>query len=466
MYSKLGHDVARGLGPEKHKPVQRRSLKYGPASFGAAGGWAVGCAVGCSVVCAVAANLKRLCRMVWRAAVAAVPTVMLFAAVSSGVHAASNITGMRFGSQNGATRIVLDLDASAEPRVFLLENPYRVVLDFDDMAWVADKDTKALGVVSGYRHGLFDRDTYRIVLDLDGPAEVKRSFALKPNKKYGHRFVLDLAKTSRTGFASAVQSTKVSRPSAAYASSNAPEPAETAPERTRDKNYKPLIVLDAGHGGPDPGTLGVLGVNEKIITLQVAQRIAKQLEATGRYRVQLTRNKDFFIPVRDRFKIARGWGADLFISIHADAIDNKTVRGGTVYTLSETASDRESARLAARENKSDLIAGVNLEETDADVSSILIELAQRETMNVSAGFAEILVQELRGEILMHKRGHRFANLGMLKAPDIPSVLIETGYLSNKDDAAFLASGNGQKKIATAVQKGVDRFFEQRLAFGG
>lgn len=381
--------------------------------------------------------------------------------IISGATFAADLEGVRFGARPDGTRIVVDLSGPSKPSVFLLENPYRVVLDVKDANWNASRDSKALGLVAGYRHGLFRSDTYRLVFDLASPAIVARSFALDPGGKYGHRYVLDLKPASESAFLKAVNSSKSIR-----IASSKPSVVNVQPEiKQARNNQKPLVVIDAGHGGPDPGTLGVLGVNEKVVTLSIAQKIKKQLEKTGRYRVRLTRTRDIFIPVRDRFKIARNLEADLFISVHADAIKNPKVRGGTVYTLSEKASDKEAARLAARENKSDLVAGLNLNETDDEVSTILIDLAQRETMNVSAQFAETLLPEMRQQIRMHKKGHRYANLGVLKAPDIPSVLIETGYLSNREDARLLASVNGQNKIAVAVQKGVDKFFAQMVALG-
>nr|WP_262695644.1 N-acetylmuramoyl-L-alanine amidase [Kordiimonas aquimaris] len=220
------------------------------------------------------------------------------------------------------------------------------------------------------------------------------------------------------------------------------------------------MVLDPGHGGPDPGNLGVIGVHEKVITLKIARAIRDELNKTGRYEVHLTRDRDIFHKVRERFRIARRHKADLFISIHADSIQNPKVNGGSVYNLSENASDKEAERLAARENKSDLIAGLDLDATDDTLTGILIDLAQRETLNYSAQFAEILVSEMRTDVPMLRRAHRFANLGMLKAPDVPSVLLEAGYLTNKTNARFLNSKNGQRRIAQAVRRAIDRYFAE------
>jgi len=384
--------------------------------------------------------------------------------VSFAASAEVAINSIRFGENGDTSRVVLDLGGDVKPHIFLLAGPNRVVIDVPTGAWHGNGGTKGIGLIGQYRHGLFDAGTYRIVLDLQRPAKVTSSFALPPKEGYGHRYVIDLKATNAADFANAVAADK------ALATANRPEVAVAAPQApiTRPSAVpggKKVVVIDAGHGGPDPGTLGVLGVNEKHITLAMAKAVKEELERTGRYTVRLTRDKDFFIPVRDRFVVARKLGADLFISLHADSISNPQVRGGSVYSLSETASDKEAERLAARENKSDLVAGLDLNETDDQVAGILIDLAQRETLNYSAQFAEILVGELRRDTPMLPRAHRYANLGMLKAPDVPSALIECGYLSNKEDARRLASLEGQRKIARAIGRAVDRYFDHMVALG-
>ena len=199
----------------------------------------------------------------------------------------------------------------------------------------------------------------------------------------------------------------------------------------------PLVVIDAGHGGHDPGAISPHGgKREKDVTLAIAQAVRFELLKTGRVRVALTRDSDKFLVLQDRYGIARRMKADLFISIHADAAENGEASGATVYTLSEVASDREAQRLASRENKSDIINGVNLGGADANVSSILIDLTQRETMNVSAEFARLLTREARPNMRLRSNSHRFASFIVLKAPDTPSVLFEAGYLTNEDDVSF------------------------------
>lgn len=384
--------------------------------------------------------------------------VLTFLALSlygGGVWASGvDVSGVRFGQNGQATRFVIDLSGAATPNVFLLADPYRIVIDLPDVNWKNGTKITPMGVVEGYRHGLFSEGTYRIVLDLKEPAIVSNAFSLPAGRGYGPRYVLDITPESRSMFLAAVASSKKERPKTVVRDS--PE-IKSARSRIGGKR---IIVLDPGHGGPDPGNLGVIGVHEKVITLNIARAIRDELNRTGRYEVHLTRDRDIFHKVRERFRIARRHNADLFISIHADSIKNPKISGGSVYNLSETASDKEAERLAARENKSDLIAGLDLEATDDTLTGILIDLAQRETLNFSAQFAEIMVAEMRQDVPMLKRAHRYANLGMLKAPDVPSVLLEAGYLTNKQNANFLNSKAGQARIAKAVRRSVDKYFSQ------
>lgn len=229
---------------------------------------------------------------------------------------------------------------------------------------------------------------------------------------------------------------------------------------------RPLVVLDAGHGGHDPGAInGETGRREKDVTLAIVEAIRKELLKAGRVRVALTRADDRFLVLQERYGIARKLNADLFISVHADSADNAEAHGATVYTLSETASDREAARLAARENRADVINGINLGGQRDDISSILIDLTQRETMKVSANFSRLLQREVAPYVSFRNPWHRFASLMVLKAPDTPSVLFETGYISNAGDAAFLASPEGQDNIAKGVARAIEVHFARRLPAG-
>ncbi len=233
--------------------------------------------------------------------------------------------------------------------------------------------------------------------------------------------------------------------------------------RVQGDDTRPLVVIDAGHGGVDPGAIGPNGLREKDVTLKVARAIRDELLASGRVRVALTRDDDRYLILRERYGVARRLKGDLFISIHCDSTGSENATGATAYTLSEVASDKEAARLAARENKADVISGVNLGEAPADVSSILIDLTQRETMNSSATFARLLGREARPLMPLKANFHRMASLMVLKAPDMPSILFETGYISNPQDAAFLDSEEGRHRIAESVTRAVEVHFARRMA---
>jgi N-acetylmuramoyl-L-alanine amidase len=226
---------------------------------------------------------------------------------------------------------------------------------------------------------------------------------------------------------------------------------------------RPLVVLDAGHGGKDPGAISPFGARrEKDVTLAIARAIRDELAASGRVRVALTRDGDSFLVLRDRYEVARRLGADLFISIHADASpSNDAARGATIYTLSEVASDREAALLAQQQNASDRLAGAQLSE-DQSVNRILIDLAQRESMNVSADFAGLLRREAEPFFPFRPDYHRFASLVVLKAPDVPSILFETGYLTNAVDTAYIESPEGRKQIAQGMRRAIETHFARRL----
>jgi len=224
---------------------------------------------------------------------------------------------------------------------------------------------------------------------------------------------------------------------------------------------KPIIVIDAGHGGADPGAVGSKKLLEKDITLSAARELKEALEKTGRYTVHLTRSDDRYIKLYKRVSIARHKSADLFISLHADSINKSNVRGASIYTLSNTASDKQTARLAARENQVDLIAGVDLSHEDKEVANILIDLAMRDTMNQSKFFANTVVKNMIAKNMrVLPRTHRYAGFAVLKAPDTPSVLVEMGFMSNRKEAQLLATSSYQEKIALTLTKSIDEYFSQ------
>ncbi|WP_421860908.1 N-acetylmuramoyl-L-alanine amidase family protein [Parvibaculum sp.] len=226
-----------------------------------------------------------------------------------------------------------------------------------------------------------------------------------------------------------------------------------------------VVVIDAGHGGVDPGTHGRSGVQEKEVVLAFAKQLGDELRASGRYEVHLTRESDIFIPLRERVAIARRHKADLFISVHADALQKSSVRGMSIYTLSETSSDKEAAALARKENQSDVIAGLDLEGESPEVTGILIDLAQRETKNYSSRFARTVVDYASQKTRTLDPAHRFAGFVVLKAPDVPSVLIELGFLTNPEDEKQLTSPAWRATMAKTLSRSIDRYFGDRLAEG-
>jgi N-acetylmuramoyl-L-alanine amidase len=236
-----------------------------------------------------------------------------------------------------------------------------------------------------------------------------------------------------------------------------PPAARTARKGVKPRSgTKPLVVIDAGHGGKDVGAISVDGRYEKDVTLSIARLTARALEKSGKVRVKLTRNDDRFIPLGGRVTIARNARADLFISIHADSAANPQARGASVYTLSAVASDAVAARLAARENKADIIGGVNLGVEAPEVGEIMIDLSRRATTNVSVAFAETLQETLSKRIAFRGEFHHFAGFRVLKAPDVPSVLLETGYVSNEEDVDLLFSDSGRRRIAEGIAAAIER----------
>jgi N-acetylmuramoyl-L-alanine amidase len=300
------------------------------------------------------------------------------------------------------------------------------------------------------------------MMGLSGAVSPKlKGWTARPPVRQGRAMMLAAAFLAML-FGAPGWATPVKARGAARLSIPVPPAAKLRLPAVRGDASRPLVVIDAGHGGVDPGAINPeTGLREKDVTLRIARAIRDELLASGKVRVALTREDDRYLVLRERFGVARRLRGDLFISIHCDSVGSADASGASVYTLSEVASDKESARLAARENKADIIAGVDLDDA-ADVSSILIDLTQRETMNQSAGFARLLGREAPALMPTKANFHRMASLMVLKAPDMPSVLFETGYISNPRDAAFLDSRDGRERIASSVARAVDVFFARRL----
>lgn len=374
---------------------------------------------------------------------------------------------LRLGAIEEHTRVVVEFTEAVDYKLFTLSSPYRAVIDLPETKWDIPDTIQDKGLVSGVRFGSFKPGQGRIVVDLRGPVNVHKHFLLPPTVAIkNHRLVIDFEPATIATFRQmkpAVSQTQTaSIPAPDFQPTPTPQPQFSAPTgeftpKPRPRKTRKIIVIDPGHGGVDPGALGTRS-REKDIVLAFSKELVRQLKATRRYDVYLTRSSDIYIPLRQRVQIARNRNADLFISIHADAIKKKNIRGLSVYTLSEKASDREAAALAKKENQSDIIAGVDFGDQLPEVTNILIDLAQRDTKNASVKFAESLISSARGKTLLLDRTHRFAGFRVLKAPDVPSVLVELGFITNRTDEKQLSSSKWRRRVATSMVEAIDNYF--------
>ncbi|MGZ8309639.1 MAG: N-acetylmuramoyl-L-alanine amidase [Rhodoplanes sp.] len=371
-------------------------------------------------------------------------------------------TGARLAGDQKQTRFVVDLSQKVDMRAFTLANPYRVIIDLPQIAFQLPPKTgeRSRGLVKAFRFGLVMPGGSRIVVDTTGPVRVERAFVLDAADGLPARLVVDLAAVDRDTFlrAAAIDNRLPRDP---------PRRAEReAAPVTSDP--RPVIVLDPGHGGIDTGTRAASGELEKTLVLEFALMLRDKLEQTDKYRVVMTRTDDRFVELGERIRLARQRDAQLFISVHCDALRRREgeAEGATVYTVSEHASDAEAARLADAENKADVIAGVNLSAEPNDIADILIDLAQRETKNYSAQFARVLVGELKATARLHKHPLKSAGFKVLTAPDVPSVLIELGYVSSREDIKQLTSNDWRSQVSDKIVQAVDAFFTTRLAGSG
>ena len=372
-------------------------------------------------------------------------------------------TGARIAGNQKQTRLVVDISQKVDIRVFTLANPYRVIIDMPQVTFQFPAKTgeRGRGLVKAFRYGLVMPGGSRIVIDTTGPVRVERAYVLDPVDGLPGRLVLDLTAVDRETFlrAAAIDN-RLPR--------DAPRRADRDAPTATDGDPRPVIVLDPGHGGIDLGTRAASGELEKAIVLEFGLMLRDKLEQTGKYRVVMTRTDDRFVELGERVRLARQRDAQLFISIYCDALRRRegNAEGATVYTLSEHASDAEAARLADAENKADVIAGVDLSHEPNDIADILIDLAQRETKNYSTQFAHALVGELKATARLHKHPLKAAGFRVLTAPDVPSVLLELGYVSNSDDIKQLTSNDWRSQVSEKIVQAIDAFFTTRLAGSG
>ncbi len=421
----------------------------------------------------------------------------------------ASVSEARIAGDEARTRFVADLDRPVSYSVYVIDNPYRVVVDLPDVRFNMPPEIgdAGKGLIRAYRFGQLAPGKSRIVIDTIGPVLIEKSFVLNPDNGQPARMIIDIVQTDQRTFARIKATERPTRSAAATPVQPTPdtlaellkregvaridEEAERAEQtemaaslipKPRPKpsqsgsasgilpdrasiapRVRPVVVLDPGHGGIDGGTVSRKGTPEKKVVLAFARELRKKLLATGRFEVHMTRNDDRFISLGKRVKFARAKKADLFIAVHADSLRQRRVRGATVYTLSEKASDAEAAALAEKENNADFIGGVDIGEDAGEVAGILLDLALRETKNHSIYFARRVVKNLQPVTPLNRRPVRSAGFKVLRAPDVPSVLLELGYLSNRHDEKNLISSKWRRKAAGAVTAAIEGFFSPEVA---
>jgi len=377
---------------------------------------------------------------------------------SPGGNAGANppvVLSARIGEHDDRTRFVIELSDPVNLRTFTLTNPDRVVVDMPEVSWRLNAPPRpsGLGSVKSYRYGVFRKGYSRMVIDLSRPVTVSDPLVIPPSNGFGYRVVIDLFPTQRTKF-----NTEAGWPADLKARETDAERLRAMIAEAPRPSGRKVVVIDPGHGGIDSGANGINDLLEKDLVLAEGLKLAKALTAQG-YVVHMTRDSDAFVPLPERVAIARKLKADLMISLHADSNPDSDVNGLSIYTLNDGRSDREAAALAKRENQSDIIAGVDLSNANSPVAPILIDLAQRDTINRSSRFAETALSHLHGVTdILARSPHRAASLAVLVAPDVPAVLIELGYLSNRSDAAQMNTEAWRSRVAQAIASAVDRHF--------
>ena len=373
---------------------------------------------------------------------------------SSSVFGKPTVSNIRFGEHADRTRIVMEVGSEVNFSSFLLANPTRLVVDLSEVIWDLPEgaEKRSYGFVEKYRFGLFKEGVARLVFDLDTTVRLVSKFTLDTDESSNmFRLVLDLEKISKKEFE---KNLLIAKKQESLVSRDATKQIDTS-KVTEERSGKFFVVIDPGHGGIDPGAISPNKHFEKNVTLIFAKKLKKELEKNKNFNVLLTRSSDVFVGLKRRVEISRTANADLFISLHADSIKNRRHRGISIYTLSEKASDKDAALLAKRENKSDIIAG--LDQESSEVTDILIDLAKRETMNSAAEVAKFLLDRISPKFKLIKKSHRFAGFAVLKALDTPSVLIELGYLSNKKDEKNLLSRTYQDNFVTILADLIQQF---------
>jgi N-acetylmuramoyl-L-alanine amidase len=383
-----------------------------------------------------------------------VAVLMLLSAWGCASAGLVEVRGARIADEGDKIRLLIDLSGAFSHNVFALPDPHRLVIDIPD-AVLGCKLPVAPGnhaVLGGLRSGVREGDDLRMVIDLKQPVRPK-SFQVKPTEESGYRLIVEL-----------VPSGAAAGQAAGTAGVRAAGKTDAKQAAVRPKAAKPrevVIAIDAGHGGKDAGAVGSKRTQEKDITLAVARRLAKLVAKEPGMRPYLVRDADTFIPLRQRMARARQQKADLFVSIHADAFHDPSVRGSSVYTLSPRGASSEAAKwLADRENAADLVGGVKLDEADGQLASVLLDMSQNATLEHSAVAAQMVLDKLGGLGSLHKEGVQRAGFVVLKSPDVPSMLVETAFISNPDEEARLRNPGHQQRLAEAILRGIKAYFQK------
>jgi N-acetylmuramoyl-L-alanine amidase len=373
-------------------------------------------------------------------------STLLILCALAGDTGAGEVENVRVWAGPDKTRVVLDLDRAVDYSVFSLDGPDRLVVDLErsGMERTPSLNPEHSGVVKRVRHGIRSGTDLRVVLDLSEPARAK-TFLLEPTGRYGHRLVLDLFPKSAQSAAERVRSV-----------------AARLAEDDRDM----IVAIDAGHGGEDPGAIGPAGTYEKNIVLAIARELERQIEQAPGMQPVMIRTGDYYVPLKERYERAREARADLFVSVHADAFTDRRVRGSSVFVLSRSGASSQAARLLAQsENAADMIGGVELDHSDDMLRSVLLDLSQNASMEYSRAAAENIFAELRRVGRAHRRRVESANFVVLRSPDVPSVLVEVGFISNPSDEANLGSRAHRERLATAIKNGIADHFRQTAPQG-
>ncbi|MES2676931.1 MAG: N-acetylmuramoyl-L-alanine amidase [Pseudomonadota bacterium] len=371
----------------------------------------------------------------------------------------NQVTNISTLDQNNQTELKFELKSAPKYRVFTIANPERLVVDFDEAVLVANINDFSHPLFSSMRHSINNQGQLRIVFDLKSSVKINKSAIIKAGENKGENkyyIAINLLPADKNLYKKAPYQPK----SADQIGKLIDKETGTVKYVVKKTQALPTIIIDAGHGGKDPGTIGKFARSkEKFVTLGYARELKRQLDQTKKYKVFLTRDQDYFIPLNGRVDKARKVKADLFISLHADSSPDGSTSGLSIYSLSERSSDKQAELLAQKENKSDIIGGADFSDASGDILKTLINLSQRSTMNDSAKFAEIVIKSIReNNVETLQKTHRFAGFRVLTAPDVPSVLIELGYLSNKAEEKKLNSLQHKKEVAEALVDAVGKYF--------